>query len=297
MNQTFHSVLAVAFLGSFTLKHQTKVRKQRVTEYLKEKNGVEEANSNISNIHETIPKIIHCTHVNSECIPQKVWDNLQKYATDYQIRFYSDKDCIAFLRKEFDERFVDVFKSLKRGAHKADFFRYCALYVHGGVYLDIKSVPKIPLAEMFDHDANRRLYTCISARVPNKLVKILRKGIGLACGDIYQGIIASYPKNTFFIDLIADFFVTHKPQYRYHTFTYKFYQHLSKFIDGKVIQGLSPCCNGNDTVYLFQEKNEKMEDHEIADCRGGCYNIFDHSGKWVMKSRYSDFPWKSTNKG
>ena len=35
-----------------------------------------------------------------------------------------------------------MFKDLKIGAHKADFFRYCILYIYGGIYIDIKIFPQ-----------------------------------------------------------------------------------------------------------------------------------------------------------
>ena len=43
---------------------------------------------------------------------------------------------------------VDVFKQLN-GPHKADLFRYCYLYINGGLYLDIKIELIKPLSEIF----------------------------------------------------------------------------------------------------------------------------------------------------
>ena len=80
-----------------------------------------------------IPKIIHCTHYNKSIIPIKVWYNLYKYANDYKVNYYSDKDCINFLKEYFPPEIHKIFIRLKTGAHKADLFRYCVLYIKGGV--------------------------------------------------------------------------------------------------------------------------------------------------------------------
>ena len=82
-----------------------------------------------------IPKILHLTHYNKESIPKKVWENLNMFAEDYDIKYYTDKDCIDFLKREYNEEIVTIFKTLATGAHKADLFRYCVLYIEGGVYL------------------------------------------------------------------------------------------------------------------------------------------------------------------
>lgn len=41
-----------------------------------------------------------------------------------------------FIKNHFDKRTLDAFKQCRLPAMQADFFRYCALYVHGGIYID-----------------------------------------------------------------------------------------------------------------------------------------------------------------
>ena len=85
-----------------------------------------------------IPKIIHATYHAKHKIPQHVKDKLINNHKNYKIIIYDDDDCRRELSKLGPE-YVDKFNSLVRGAHKADFFRYCILYLHGGIYLDIKT--------------------------------------------------------------------------------------------------------------------------------------------------------------
>jgi hypothetical protein len=55
----------------------------------------------------------------------------------YKYTLYDDAECVAFLKTHFDEDIVETYNDIQPGAIKADFWRYCVLYVHGGVYADI----------------------------------------------------------------------------------------------------------------------------------------------------------------
>jgi hypothetical protein len=60
---------------------------------------------------------------------------------DYEHHLYDDADCRAFIEAHFPQEVTDAFDALVPGAYKADLWRYCVLYLHGGVYLDIKFRP------------------------------------------------------------------------------------------------------------------------------------------------------------
>ena len=51
---------------------------------------------------------------------------------------FDDNDCRDFIIKNFDNNVVKAFDSLIPGAYKADLWRYCVLYINGGIYMDIK---------------------------------------------------------------------------------------------------------------------------------------------------------------
>lgn len=59
---------------------------------------------------------------------------------EYEITIYDDDDCRNFIKDNFDENVLKAYDSLKPTAYKADLFRYCYLYINGGIYLDIKTV-------------------------------------------------------------------------------------------------------------------------------------------------------------
>jgi mannosyltransferase OCH1-like enzyme len=63
---------------------------------------------------------------------------LRKQNPEFKYHLYDDEDCVRFIKENFEPEVVYAFHRLKPGAYKADLWRYCVLYVHGGMYLDIK---------------------------------------------------------------------------------------------------------------------------------------------------------------
>src|SRR5665647_135588 len=132
-----------------------------------------------------IPKIIFQTYHDKSKIPTKVYDNIKKYAPEYKHVVYDDNEIIQFLSKNFEKKVVDKFKELT-GAHKADLFRYCVLYVYVGIYLDIKTELIGPIDKIFKDQNEIDIYSVLAIKK----------------GTVYQGIIATHPKNDFFLSLI-----------------------------------------------------------------------------------------------
>ena len=74
-------------------------------------------------------------------LPPKMKKNvkrLQRENPEFEYFLFDDKMCRKFIQEHFDEDVVFAFDKLKPGAYKADLWRYCVLYIHGGIYLDIK---------------------------------------------------------------------------------------------------------------------------------------------------------------
>ncbi len=89
-----------------------------------------------------IPRIIYQTF-KSNCVPKGMYDSAMswvKFNPTYEYRFFDDNDCIALIKNNFDQKILDIYLSIKIGAFRADIWRYCALYLTGGVYADIDTV-------------------------------------------------------------------------------------------------------------------------------------------------------------
>jgi len=221
-----------------------------------------------------IPKIIHQTYKSKDKVPQKVFHNINKYASDYEYIFYNDQDCEDFIKNNFGQTHLDIYSKIPNKAHKADFFRYCVLYKKGGVYMDIKSELFVPLNDIIK---DKHITTILS------IVK----------GTIYQGFVAINPNNKLMSDLLNHVIetISSGKKYTYHVFTREFYNNLLRDTEKDLINGINYGKNNN--YYLLQEKcntNSDKECYDGFDRYGRCCNIYDVDNK-VIKTRYSDFPW------
>lgn len=63
--------------------------------------------------------------------------NVQKAHPGFMYEYFNDTNARAFIADHFEPRVLEAFDILIPGAYKADVFRLCYLYVHGGWYIDI----------------------------------------------------------------------------------------------------------------------------------------------------------------
>jgi len=68
-------------------------------------------------------------------------------SVDYPYRFFDDKDVLDFVRTHFSQLVVDAINNLVPGAYVADIFRYCYLYMYGGIYIDCKKIVYISFTD------------------------------------------------------------------------------------------------------------------------------------------------------
>jgi mannosyltransferase OCH1-like enzyme len=55
---------------------------------------------------------------------------------NFNFVYYSDIEAYNYLLKHFGQYYADIFDSIAFGAFKTDFFRYCWIYIEGGIYVD-----------------------------------------------------------------------------------------------------------------------------------------------------------------
>ena len=63
----------------------------------------------------------------------------------YSYFLYDDDDCEKFIKEHFDDRVYSAYIRIIPGAFKADLFRYCFLYIYGGIYADIDTICLNPI--------------------------------------------------------------------------------------------------------------------------------------------------------
>jgi mannosyltransferase OCH1-like enzyme len=92
--------------------------------------------------HELPPKM-------KECVT-----TLQQNNPEFHYTLMDDDECEEFIEDNFPEEVAMAYRQLIPGAYKADLWRYCVLYIFGGIYLDIKycTVPGFKLTSLTDKE-------------------------------------------------------------------------------------------------------------------------------------------------
>ncbi len=104
-----------------------------------------------------IPRILWQTTRDRHRIPPKLaacMDRLKATNPGWEHRLFDDESQLAFLRGVCSDRFLQAYARIQRryGAARADLFRYVAVYMHGGAYLDLKSGTTRPLDDILRPD-------------------------------------------------------------------------------------------------------------------------------------------------
>ena len=60
---------------------------------------------------------------------------------NFKYFLFDDDDCREFIKNNFKPDVLYAYDHLIPGAYKADLWRYCVLFINGGIYLDIKYMP------------------------------------------------------------------------------------------------------------------------------------------------------------
>lgn len=103
-----------------------------------------------------IPKVIMQTCASRDKLTPQMVEAMQTWKDknpgwDYEL--FDDNECAEFIRNHFDGDTLKAFQNLIPGAFKADLFRYCYLYIKGGVYSDIDNICLAPLNDfLYDND-------------------------------------------------------------------------------------------------------------------------------------------------
>ena len=89
-----------------------------------------------------IPKRIYQTFESNSFSTQfqTIVDSWKRHNPTYEYVFYNAKDREDFIKTNFEWSVYDAYCRIIPGAYKADLWRYCILYMYGGVYVDIDTL-------------------------------------------------------------------------------------------------------------------------------------------------------------
>lgn len=215
-----------------------------------------------------IPKVVYMTYHDIDSVPQYVFDNINKYCSGYEVKIYNHNMCLEFLEKYYGKEAVEIFNNMEIGAHKADFWKYCILYVFGGYYFDIKTDFQTHINNIFDSKKEKTWYT-------------------VKAGDaIFNGIIVTPPHNPVILDAIKHIYNNPKPT-NYHTYVKELLNIVTKNCRNKVKVGENEQKNGWQCILLQENCDNNCGNN--CDRYGLNCIIVDKEGKKVFNTRYKDF--------
>ena len=228
-----------------------------------------------------IPKNIYFTYYDLQKIPKYVINNINKYCSGYNIHYYDDNKCIEFLLSNYGHNYVNIFNNFKLGAHKADFFRFCILYLYGGFYFDIKTNFQKHIDNIFQTNIHNIWYTVICD--------------SKKC--LYNGIIVTYPRN-YIMKYMIKFIATNNNSLLlsidYHIYVNQFHTLLKSQSTKSYLQtGSNTLINGSTCILLDENCSKGLNvSNDDKDIYGLKCNITDNNNDIKFITRYNDFPWK-----
>jgi mannosyltransferase OCH1-like enzyme len=121
-------------------------------------------------------------------------ESVKEHNPDWNYMFFSDEDIVTFFKTDAPHHY-DTFCDLKYKIQQLDFFRYCAVYHYGGIYIDLD----VMIHKSFnDIDLTKCMFP----------QEILINRDRLLQRENYHAIVGNYtfyaPKNDPFIKLIIN---------------------------------------------------------------------------------------------
>jgi len=125
--------------------------------HFRKRNRKETNHNSIEFINENrdIPKKIFRFWQTDLCEKMQYYSNILKNENlEFEYAIFNIETAREFLKEHFDPEIVYTFDILIPFAYKSDFFRYCILYIYGGIYLDMKfqSVNGFRFSQLIDKE-------------------------------------------------------------------------------------------------------------------------------------------------
>lgn len=115
-------------------EHNEKVRKLKLYNQMNINFDIKD------NYNSVIPLNFYtCWHTKN--LPPKMKENydlLVKNNPEFNHYLYDEDECLQFIKDHFDQTVSNAYNKLIPASYKSDLWRFCVLYINGGIYMDIK---------------------------------------------------------------------------------------------------------------------------------------------------------------
>jgi mannosyltransferase OCH1-like enzyme len=93
-------------------------------------------------------------YITAKEYPSVYIDELKKNNPKSHFHFFNDSMCESLIKKNFHVDVYNAYNKLKATSYRADLFRYCVLYVNGGIYTDNGVKYTKSFNEIYPHGCN-----------------------------------------------------------------------------------------------------------------------------------------------
>jgi mannosyltransferase OCH1-like enzyme len=121
-------------------------------------------------IYQEIPRNLYYTSYDNLSLNQYMVESFIGKNKYWKLNHYNDEDCLNFFKKNNEEfknllnlDLLSYYNSLKNGGEKSDFWRYCVIYLFGGVYTDCDTYCNVPIDDWVKY--YDLVYTCLLIKV------------------------------------------------------------------------------------------------------------------------------------
>jgi len=166
-------------------------------------------------IYQEIPRNIYCTSRDYLALNGYMINSFKNKNQNWELKHYTDKDCIKFLIENERELYdllgfntAAFYQQHSNGGERSDFWRYCVIYLLGGVYTDTDTYCNNSLDSWVKH---HDLILGFEAFLPfeearqfsmDTIGQIVKNNVFSVCNWTF----AAAPRHNFFKELILDIF-------------------------------------------------------------------------------------------
>ena len=157
-------------------------------------NVVEKRERNSNVLYELFPKVIYRTHsslVVSDAMKRLCHDKWIKLNPEFTMKWYTNEQVDSYM-STMPERVHNAYKKLKPGAYKADLWRMCILFEHGGYYFDSYTTPMMPIYDMLESTGVKTIESDQYMVSVNETID----------NGIHQGVLMVTPEHPFIFQCI-----------------------------------------------------------------------------------------------
>lgn len=219
-----------------------------------------------------IPKIIFQTNKTNQFDNVLALNSIysfQEFNPNFEYRFFDNASCRAFIKEYFDLNYLTHYDLIYPGAFKADYFRYCFLYIHGGFYFDCKNILLKSLETIIQE--SDELILCQDHHATG----------------LYNAVMMSSPKQKIFKDIL-DKIIYKIDNFNliYGKMNKKLYEKLETFLS---LTGPNMLYEEFTRQKLKYKKHILMKHHLLGDYRNYKNLVVHFKGELLLYKNYNDY--------